>query len=251
MLINFGMLEMVFQRHKTALITGATSGIGKSIAVLLAKRGYNLICVGKNKERLTLLENEVKAGVGFYKYACDLAVESEVLDLVNRVNSDFEKIDILIHSAGCINPASVMDSKIEDYNFHFNLNTKAPYLITKMLLEKLKENNGQIVFINSSAVQRAIPNLSLYTASKLALKGFADSLRQEVNQHGIKVISVYPGQTATPMQQKLYATGNKNYNPGNLLQSSDIASVIVNTLELPATAEVTDLYIRPSVGNKF
>lgn len=245
------MLEMAKQEHKTVLITGATSGIGKSIAVLLAKRGYSLICVGKNKERLILLEKELKAGVSFYSYECDIAVESEVLDFLKRVNSDFAKIEILIHSAGCINPVPVIDLKIEDYNFHFNLNTKAPFLITKMLLEKLKENNGQIVFINSSAVQRATPNLSLYTASKLALKGFADSLRQEVNQYGIKVISVYPGQTATPMQQKLYAAGNKSYNPEKLLQTSDIASIIVNALELSATAEVTDLYIRPSVRNEL
>jgi short-subunit dehydrogenase len=243
------MLEMVKQGHNTALITGATSGIGKSIAVLLAKKGYNLICAGRNKERMILLEKELKACAGFYSYKCDLTVESELLDFVKRVNSDFEKIEILIHAAGCINPASVIDSKLEDYNFHFNLNTKAPILITKMLLEKLKDNNGQIVFVNSSAVQRAIPNLSLYTASKLALKGFADSLRQEVNQYGIKVISVYPGQTATPMQQKLYETENKNYNPEKLLQAMDVASAIVITLELPATAEVTDLYIRPSVSN--
>ena len=72
------MLEMAKQEHKTVLITGATSGIGKSIAVLLAKRGYSLICVGKNKERLILLEKELKAGVSFYSYECDIAVESEV-----------------------------------------------------------------------------------------------------------------------------------------------------------------------------
>jgi NADP-dependent 3-hydroxy acid dehydrogenase YdfG len=79
--------------------------------------------------------------------------------------------------------------------------------------------------------------------------GFTDSLRQEVNEFGVRVIAIYPGKTASPMQQALYENENKHYNSGMLLQTSDVASIVVNALELSKTAEVTDLFIRPLMKN--
>lgn len=236
---------MNFLQQKTVLITGATSGIGKSVTELLAKKECKLVCIGRNKERLENLKKEIGNNISFYSFECDIANENEIINLMKRLADDLIKIDIIIHSAGGITKNSVIDSSTSEFDYQFNLNVKAPYLITKFLISDLIENKGQIVFLNSSAIQRAIPNISLYSASKFALKGFADSLRQEINEFGIRVISVYPGQTATPMQQELYDSENKQYNPDRLLQARDIATIIINTLELPETAEVTDLFVRP------
>jgi short-subunit dehydrogenase len=236
-------------RQKTVLITGATSGIGKAIAFLLAKKECNLVCVGRNREHLENLKNEIKDNISFDSFECDIAYEKEIIDLVERISDKNIKIDIIIHSAGIIKTNSVLNSTIEEYNLHFNLNVKAPYLITKLFLSNLLENKGQVVFINSSVIQQAKPNHSLYSASKYALKGFTDSLRQEVNEYGVRVIAIYPGKTASPMQQALYENENKQYNSGMLLQTSDIASIIVNALEIAETAEITDLFIRPLMKN--
>jgi short-subunit dehydrogenase len=236
-------------RHKTVLITGATSGIGKAIAFLLAKKECNLVCVGRNRERLENLKNEIKDNISFDSFECDITYEKEIIDLIERISDKNIKIDILIHSAGIIRTNSVFNSTIEEYNLHFNLNVKAPYLITKLFLSNLIENKGQVVFINSSVIQQAKPNQSLYSASKCALMGFTDSLRQEVNEFGVRVIAIYPGKTASPMQQALYENENKHYNSGMLLQTSDVASIVVNALELSKTAEVTDLFIRPLMKN--
>lgn len=240
---------MTSLRHKTVLITGATSGIGKAIAFLLAKKECNLVCVGRNSERLEKLKNEIKEIISFDSFECDIANENEIIDLIERISDKNIKIDILIHSAGIIRTNSVFNSTIEEYNLHFNLNVKAPYLITKLFLSNLLENKGQVVFINSSVIQQAKPNQSLYSASKCALKGFTDSLRQEVNEFGVRVIAIYPGKTASPMQQALYENENRHYNSGMLLQTSDVASIIVNALEISETAEVTDLFIRPLMKN--
>jgi short-subunit dehydrogenase len=236
---------MTFLHQKTVLITGATSGIGKSVAVLLAKKKCKLVCIGRNKEKLENLKTEICNNVPFYGFVCDLTSEKGVMNLMKRISEDSIKIDILIHSAGSVIKNSVIDSSTSEFDYLFNLNVKAPFLITKLFLSDLIENKGQIVFLNSSAIQRAIPNLSLYSASKSALKGFTDSLRQEVNEFGVRVICVYPGQTATPLQQELYESEKRHYYPERLLQTNDIASLIINTLELPETAEVTDLYVRP------
>lgn len=235
-------------QHKTALITGATSGIGKAIALLMAPKGCNLVCVGRNRKGLELLKREMPENISFCSYECDMADEEKVLQVSQRIVAECGKIDILIHSAGSITINPVITSTLEEYNSIFGLNVKAPFLITKLFLPLLKENRGQIVFINSSAIQRAIPNASLYSASKFALKGFADCLRQEVNRFGVRVISVFPGQTDTPMQKKLYENGNKKYIPENLIQSADVASLVIHGLEMPETAEVTDLYVRPMIS---
>jgi NADP-dependent 3-hydroxy acid dehydrogenase YdfG len=122
---------------------------------------------------------------------------------------------------------------------------RAPYLLTQSLLPLLRSRRGQIVFINSSAGHVARGNVGQYAATKHALRALADSLREEVNADGIRVLSVYPGRTATPMQAKLHAVEQKEYRPDDLLQPQDVAAVVANALSLPRSAEVTDIHVRP------
>ena len=137
-------------------------------------------------------------------------------------------------------------ARIEDFDSQYATNVRAPYLLTQRLLPALMKARGQIVFINSSvgiAVRRA--EVGQYAATKHALRAIADSLREEVNPKGIRVLTMYLGRTATPMQQALFQQERREYHPESLLQPEDVASVVVHTLMLPRTAEVTDISIRP------
>jgi NADP-dependent 3-hydroxy acid dehydrogenase YdfG len=119
-------------------------------------------------------------------------------------------------------------------------------MLTQRLLPLLATSCGQVVFINSSAgLMAKRPAVGQYAATKHALKAIADSLREEVNPKGIRVLTVYLGRTATPMQEALYRQEGKIYHPEVLMQPEDVASVVVHSLMLPRTAEVTDISIRP------
>ena len=109
----------------------------------------------------------------------------------------------------------------------------------------LRSCRGQIVFVNSSAGFLASANLSQYAATKHALRAIADSLRQEVNVDGIRVLSIYPGRTASPMQAAVHAMEGKVYDPDRLVQPEDISALVITALSLPRTAEVTDIHVRP------
>ncbi|MEJ2684988.1 MAG: SDR family NAD(P)-dependent oxidoreductase [Candidatus Sulfobium sp.] len=109
----------------------------------------------------------------------------------------------------------------------------------------IKPHGGQIVFINSSAGLKARAGVSQYAATKHALRAVADSLREEVNAHGIRVLSIYPGRTSTPMQEIVHRMEGRIYDPDHFMRPEDIASVVINSLHLPGSAEVTDVSIRP------
>jgi NADP-dependent 3-hydroxy acid dehydrogenase YdfG len=126
----------------------------------------------------------------------------------------------------------------------YRINVRAPYLLTQILLPELKLSKGQIVFVNSSAGRRAGFNTSQYSATKYALRAIASSLRQEVNLEGVRVLSVYPGRTATPMQASVHAVEGKEFEVDRLLQPEDVAAAIVSALSLPLSAEVTDIEMR-------
>jgi NADP-dependent 3-hydroxy acid dehydrogenase YdfG len=117
--------------------------------------------------------------------------------------------------------------------------------LTQLLVPALRRQQGQVVFINSSDGLSARGQVGPYSATKHALKALADSFRDEVNAEGIRVMSVYLGRTASPMQARIHAAEGKAYHPEYLLQPSDVATVVLNALCLPRTAEVTDLSIRP------
>jgi NADP-dependent 3-hydroxy acid dehydrogenase YdfG len=117
--------------------------------------------------------------------------------------------------------------------------------LTKLFVPHFTKNSAQIVYINSSAgVNPGLEN-GLYSATKHGLKAVADSFRKELNKSGIRVISIYPGRTATPMQKEIYSYENREYLPKRLLQPEDIAIAVENALCMPKTAEITDLFIRP------
>jgi NADP-dependent 3-hydroxy acid dehydrogenase YdfG len=230
-----------------ALVTGATSGIGGAIAADLARRGVTLCLVGRNREKLERLSEQLYAGTSrIYAFQADLTVDEEIESLSSSLHQVSEHLDILVHSAGVFSMGSCESSSIEDLDLQYRTNVRAPYLLTQSLLPLLRQRRGQIVFINSSAGVAARALVGQYSASKHALKAFADSLRQEVNGEGIRVISIFPGRTATPMQARVHEMEGKEYLPERLMKPQDVAEVVADVLSLPLSAEVTDIHIRPS-----
>ncbi len=235
-------------KNCVAVVTGASSGIGRAIALKLAAHGASLCLVGRNLETLEVVAESVgETSSKVRSYGANLTLDEDIRKLKEQLQQDFGYIDILVHSAGAISLGKVQDAKVEDFDWQFRTNVRAPYLFTQTLLPMIISRRGQIVFINSSAGLRASANVSQYAATKFALKAIADSLREEVNKEGVRVLSVYPGRTATSMQSAVHKIEGREYHPELLMQSEDVAAVVINALSLPRSAEVTDLQIRPLI----
>ncbi len=229
-----------------AVITGASSGIGKAIVLALAELRATVCLIGRNSEALNAAADSARTtSPRVVCYQADLTLDEDVRQLVAHIIQDFGSIDMLIHAAGFISLGYIETASLEDFDRHYSTNVRAPYVLTQAFLPVLRKRRGQVVFINSSAGLNARANVGQYAATKHALKAFADSLREEVNAHGVRVLSVYPGRTATPMQEAIHQAEGKCYHPDRLMQPEDVASAVVNALNLPRTAELTDLYIRP------
>jgi NADP-dependent 3-hydroxy acid dehydrogenase YdfG len=155
-------------------------------------------------------------------------------------------LDIVVHAAGVIAIGAVAEAPVAELDRQWRINVRGPFLLTQLLLPGLRARRGQVVFINSSAGLAAAPGVSQYAATKHALKAIADSLRAEVNRDGVRVASVYPGRTATPMQESLHHAEGKVYRPASLMRPEDVAAVVLAALRLPPSAEVTDLRVRPA-----
>jgi NADP-dependent 3-hydroxy acid dehydrogenase YdfG len=236
-------------KNKVAVVTGASSGIGKSITLALAKQGVILGLLGRNLSSLETVAHIAKQSTNRVNcYRVDLTDDQDIADFQKSIAAEFNAINILVHSAGIISMGSLESVPVEDFDLQFQTNVRGPYLLTQILLPLLKLGRGQVIFINSRAVFiNARPGLGQYTATKQALKALADSFRQEVNAERIRVISIYPGRTSSPMQQKVFKTEGNIYQPELLMQPADVAATIVEVLCLPITAEVTDIVIRPIV----
>ncbi len=230
-----------------ALVTGASSGVGRAIALALARRGVKLCLAGRNSTSLAETAAIARQLCDVTSFPLDLNEEETLQPLLEHLGSN-GRLDILVHSAGVIHQGSMESSRIEDFDLQYATNVRAPYLLTQRLLPLLAATCGQVVFINSSAglLVRG-SEVGQYAATKHALKAVADSFREEVNPKGIRVLTIYLGRTATPMQQAACLHEGKLYKPENLLQPADVASLIVHTLMLPRTAEVTDINIRPMI----
>ncbi|HKW51441.1 MAG TPA: SDR family NAD(P)-dependent oxidoreductase [Candidatus Eisenbacteria bacterium] len=236
-------------RDHVAIVTGAGGGIGKAIARSLGgEHGATVCLVGRTRAKLEAARQELGPGApSAVVLPTDLTIDAQMDTLVHTVERDLGGTDILVLCAGEIAEGPIREVPVEEMDRLYRSNVRANYRLVRALLHMLKKRPGQIAFINSSSGLGPRPNVSQFSATQHALRAFADALRAEVNSDGIRVLSVYPGRTATPRQEALYQTRRSGYQPDLLLQPEDVASVVVNALALPPTAEVTDISIRPRV----
>jgi short-subunit dehydrogenase len=233
-------------RNQLAVVTGAGSGIGLAIASALAEHGATVQLVGRQRAPLDDLRAKlVSAGHQAETRTCDLTRDEEIMALRDRLVAEHGRVDILVHSAGTISLGPIASAPVSNFDNQYRINVRAPYLLTQVLLPLVQKGPGQIVFINSSVGLRAKEQVGAYAATKHALKAIADTLRMEINSSGVRVLSVYPGNTATSMQEIVQKHAGEHIDAEYLLQPADVASVVINALCLPRTAEVTDIHIRP------
>jgi NADP-dependent 3-hydroxy acid dehydrogenase YdfG len=234
----------------TSVVTGATSGIGRAITNALAAGGTRVWAVGRRTDALATLAREHSS---IRTQPADLLVDADIERLAAAVLSEPDGLGVLVHAAGAAALGCVESAPVEELDLQYRVNVRAPFVLTQRLLPALRRAKGQVVFVNSSAGLHATAGTAQYAATKHALKALADSLRCEVNADGIRVLTVYPGRTASPMQEELHrqrelrAAEPRPYRPGDLLQPADVAAVVLQALSMPRTAEVTDVRVRPAL----
>jgi NADP-dependent 3-hydroxy acid dehydrogenase YdfG len=232
--------------NHVALVTGSSGGIGAAIARALAGQKASLCLSGRDANKL---ETVAAACRGFSPRVdcspCDLTRDDEIDHVVRHIRDQFGTLDILVHCAGAIDHGKLEEAPIASLDHLLAANVRGPLKLTQMLLPLLKDPQGQIVFVNSSAGLNARANTGHFSATQHAFKALADTLRDEINADGVRVLSVFPGRTATPRIAALHSKEGRAYEPELLLQPEDVADVVTNALSLPWTAEVTNISIRP------
>lgn len=233
-------------RDRVALVTGASGAIGGALAEALADRGARLILVGRDERRLAELAERLRGrSPEIDVQPTDLADDARLRRLASRVGTAFGGVDLLLHSAGLFVGGTVEEAPIADLDRQLAINLRAPYLLTQLLLPGLRLRQGQVVFVSSSAGLTPRASVSGYAATKAALTALAIALREEVNKDGVRVLTVYPGRTVGRMQEEVKAFEGKPYEPERLVQPEDVAQVTIAALELPRTAELTEIHLRP------
>jgi NADP-dependent 3-hydroxy acid dehydrogenase YdfG len=223
---------------RQAIVTGASSGIGRAIAARLLAGGLRVKLIGRDRSRL----EEVARG------AEDRA-ETHVLDLEDdaalaSLAAEIGELDVLVHAAGSATLGSVAAAPIANFDQMMRLNARVPFLLTQLLIPALKARKGQVVFINSGAGKSARANWSQYAMTKFALVALADSLREELKADGVRVISVFPGRTASPMQAAIHREEGKAYDPGRFIQPEDLGTLVFDAIAMPRTANVHEIVVR-------
>jgi NADP-dependent 3-hydroxy acid dehydrogenase YdfG len=231
-------------RGSVALVTGAGGGIGRAIACALVGAGSEAWLVGRTPTKLE--ETAQTCGREHVRVRpLDLTNTDAMEELVRELDREAEQLDVLVHCVGVIALGRIAEAPAQSLDDQYATNVRVFYTLSQQLLPLLRRGPGQVVVVNSSVVLAPRAGAGQYAATQHALRALTDTLRQEVNTDGIRVLSVFPGRTATTLQENLYAAEQKPYRPELLLQPKDVAAMVLASLTLPPTAEVTDIHIRP------
>ena len=218
----------------TALITGAGGGIGSAIATALAPT-HTLLLAGRPSDRL----DAVAQRLGATTFPLDLTDTDEIEASCEVV----DELDVLVHNAGVFLPGRVAESSVEEWRATFAVNVFGAVALTLTLLPALRSARGQVVFVNSGSGRKAAPMMASYSASKFALRAFADSLREDEPE--LRVTTVYPGRTDTDMQREFTAFEGRPYDPAEFLRPDTVAAAVANVVATPPDGHVHEVVLRP------
>lgn len=221
------------------VLTGAGSGIGQVLARQLAERGDDLVLLARDERRREQLAAEFRDA---QVLVADLAQPGTLHGLGREVEGP---LDSLVHVAGTVELATVERLKLSQWQTQLDVNLTSPAVLTREFLPALRAARGTVVLVNSTAALSVSPGWSAYSASKFGLRALADGLRAEEREHGIRVTTVFPSRTATPMQEKVHAQEGKEYDAGAWIAASSVADTVRYVLDLPRDATLEEIVVRP------
>ncbi|WP_332018644.1 SDR family NAD(P)-dependent oxidoreductase [Kaistella sp.] len=241
---------------KTALITGATSGIGKATAELLAQKGFRMILCGRRTEVLEQIKTELSSVTEVYTLNFDQRHLNEVENAFASLPDSWKNIDVLVNNAGNahgLEPLS--DGNTEDWDAMIDGNVKGLLYVSKCVIPGMKErNSGHIVNISSVAARQTYVNGVVYCASKKAVDVISEGMRLELTEFGIKVTNIQPGLVETDFSKVRFKgdeeRANAVYQGYKALQPEDIADAISYCINAPKHVAISDLTIYPSVQSE-
>jgi 3-oxoacyl-[acyl-carrier protein] reductase len=218
-------------KNKNALITGAGKGIGKAVAIALAKEGVNVILLARTQSDLDEVAQDVKAhGVKALTVIADVGDINSVNTAIEKALTEFKMIDILINNAGIAAFGKFLELEPKAWENIIQVNLMGTYHVTRAVLPNMIERKtGDIINISSTAGLSGNALTSAYSASKFAVLGLTDSLMQEVRKYNIRVTALTPSTVATNMAKELNLTDG---NPDTVMQAEDMADLIIAQLKL-------------------
>lgn len=229
----------------TALVTGATEGIGRATAFALGRAGYRVGVCARTAAKVAALVEELRgAGIEAAGRAGDVAREEDVAAIVEQVAGALGEVGVLVNNAGVLIARPIGELTVEDWDATMAVNLRGPFLMTRAVLPPMRaRGRGHIVNVASLSARSGFAGGAAYAASKHGLLGFGRSLMLELRKEGIRVITICPGSVATGM---LDAQPMLKSDPGRILRPDDVADTIVHALRLPDRALVSELDLRPT-----
>lgn len=239
-------------KNKIALVTGATSGIGKACALTLAKLGYDLIATGRRTERLEELKNDLPDDIRFLPLEFDVRDREKVTDLLGNLPADWSEIAVLVNNAGNAHGLDpIQTGKAADWDAMIDINVKGLLYVSQAVIPGMTERkSGTIINIGSIAGKEVYPNGNVYCASKHAVDALTQGMRMDLNPFGIKVMGIHPGLVETEFSLVRFKGDEKRaesvYQGYAPLQAQDIADVLEFALTRPAHVVLADVVILPT-----
>lgn len=228
------------------VVTGASRGIGRSIAEHFAAEGANLFLCSRNMDNTTKWQQELtdKYGINITTFNADLGKEAEAKGFGEQLLKATDRIDVLVNNTGIYEPGSIYDEKEGQLEHMLNVNLLSAYHLTRSLIPTMiRQKSGHIFNICSIAALKAYPNGGSYSISKWALAGFSKNLREEMKAFNIKVTTVHPGAVFSSSWE------GSGVDPKRIMEVQDISRMIIAASKLSAQACVEEIVIRPQLGD--
>jgi 3-hydroxy acid dehydrogenase/malonic semialdehyde reductase len=234
---------------KTALITGATSGIGRATARELAKNNYQIILCGRREERLLELKKELSEITAVHTLLFDVRDKEKVFEAIASLPAAFSKIDVLINNAGNAHGMDpIQTGTLDDWDAMIDINVKGLLYVSKAIMPQMMERkSGHIINIGSTAAKEVYPNGNVYCASKHAVDAINQGMRIDLNPYGIRVGAIHPGMVETEFSEVRFKgdteRASKVYQGFQPLRPEDIADIIHFVVSRPYHVNIADLVV--------